>query len=233
MGSEIPQLHVFFFPFMAHGHMIPTVDMAKLSGTRGVKTSIITTPANAPLGLEAGLPEGCENVDATKNGDATKSMEMTIKIFKATAMLQEPLDRAAPKRMPVLDGTSFFCLSTSACMAMYEPHKQVSSDSELFVVSDLPGDIKLRRNQLPDFMISNEETDFTKLLKDSIKAELKSISVVVNSFYELEPAFADYYSNVLGRQAWHIGPFSLCNRNLEDKASRGKQASLDETECLK
>ena len=90
MGSEIRQLHIFFFPFMAHGHMIPTVDMAKVFGTRGVKTSIITTPANAPLfsktiqrsndlGIdmdlkiikfpyaEAGLPEGCENVDAITN----------------------------------------------------------------------------------------------------------------------------------------------------------------------
>ncbi|KAK2665039.1 hypothetical protein Ddye_003613 [Dipteronia dyeriana] len=82
MGSEIPQLHIFFFPFMAHGHMIPLVDMSKLFGTRGVKISIISTPANAPLlsstiqrsndlgiemdlkiinfPVEAGLPEGCE-----------------------------------------------------------------------------------------------------------------------------------------------------------------------------
>ncbi|KAI9182127.1 hypothetical protein LWI28_022354 [Acer negundo] len=117
MSSEICQLHVFFFPFMAHGHMIPTVDMAKLFGTRGVKTSIITTPANAPLFanpiqrsndlgidmdlkiikfpyVEAGLPEGCENVDATTNStDPIKSMEMAIKFLKATAMLQEPLEQ--------------------------------------------------------------------------------------------------------------------------------------------
>ncbi|XWS54773.1 hypothetical protein CRYUN_Cryun10bG0118100 [Craigia yunnanensis] len=81
MGSESPKVHMFFFPFMAHCHMIPTVDMAKLFANRGVKTTIITTPLNASflsktirrskesgidIGIkalkfptvEAGLPEG-------------------------------------------------------------------------------------------------------------------------------------------------------------------------------
>ncbi|CAN0846393.1 Scopoletin glucosyltransferase [Linum grandiflorum] len=43
------QLHVFFFPFMAHGHMIPAIDMAKVFASRGVKATIVTTPLNAPL----------------------------------------------------------------------------------------------------------------------------------------------------------------------------------------
>ncbi|TXG64259.1 hypothetical protein EZV62_011253 [Acer yangbiense] len=281
MGSEIPQLHIFFFPFMAHGHIIPTVDMAKLFGTRGVKTSIITTPANASLfsntiqrsndlGIEmdlkiikfpyaeAGLPEGCENVDALTNGDKSKaSMEMIIKFFKAAVMLQEPLeqllrncrpdclvadmffpwatDAAAKFRIPrlVFHGNGFFSLCTSACMTMYEPQKQVSSDSEPFLVPGLPGDIKLTRKQLPDMMRLNEGTDFTRMLKASKEAELKSFGVVVNSFYELEPAYADCYRNVLGRRAWNVGPVSLCNGSFEDKASRGKQATIDENECLK
>uniref|UniRef100_A0A6N2JX61 Uncharacterized protein n=1 Tax=Salix viminalis TaxID=40686 RepID=A0A6N2JX61_SALVM len=49
MGSLGRQLHIFFFPFLAHGHMIPSVDMAKLFASRGVKTTIITTPLNAPF----------------------------------------------------------------------------------------------------------------------------------------------------------------------------------------
>ncbi|KAK2665040.1 hypothetical protein Ddye_003614 [Dipteronia dyeriana] len=278
MGSEIRQIHIFFFPFMAHGHMIPTVDMAKRFGTRGVKTSIITTPANASLFsntiqrsndlgiemdlklikfpcVEVGLPEGCENIDAvTKIGTG---MDVFINFLKATAMLQEPLeqllreckpdclvadmffpwatDAAAKFGIPrlVFHGTGFFSLCTMACMTIYEPHKQVSSDSEPFVVPGLPGDIKLTRKQLSDMMKSNEETAFTKIIKASKESELKSYGVVVNSFYELESAYADYYRNVLGRKAWHIGPLSLCNRNLEDKASRGKQASIDDNECLK
>ncbi|TXG62624.1 hypothetical protein EZV62_009618 [Acer yangbiense] len=50
--------------------------------------------------------------------------------------------------------------------------------------------------------------------------------------YELEPTYADYCRNVLGKKAWHIGPVWLCNRNFKDKAWWGKQSSIDEYECL-
>ncbi|TXG54095.1 hypothetical protein EZV62_019351 [Acer yangbiense] len=135
-------------------------------------------------------------------------------------MSEEKID--AKFRIPrlVFHGTGFFSLCTTAYMTMYEPHKQVSSDSEPFMVPGLPGDIKLTRKQLPDMMKSNHETDITKMLKASKEAELKSYGAVINSFYELElePAYADYYRNVLGMRAWHVGPVPLCN---EDKASNG------------
>jgi len=62
---------------------------------------------------------------------------------------------------------------------------------------------------------------------------LRSYGVVVNNFYELEKVYADHSRNVLGRKAWHIGPLSLCNKDNEEKAHRGKEASIDEHECLK
>ncbi|KAF2374192.1 hypothetical protein BSN81_16790, partial [Acinetobacter baylyi] len=56
----------------------------------------------------------------------------------------------------------------------------------------------------------------------------KELGVIVNSFYELEPVYADHYRKVFGRKAWHIGPVSLCNKAVEDKAEmRGMEASLD------
>jgi hypothetical protein len=30
-----------------------------------------------------------------------------------------------------------------------------------------------------------------------------------------------------------VGPFSLCNRDIEDKAGQGKEASIAQHECLK
>ena len=44
MASESRQLHIFFFPIMARGHLIPTVDSAKLFAARGVKATFVTTP---------------------------------------------------------------------------------------------------------------------------------------------------------------------------------------------
>ncbi|XP_061958435.1 scopoletin glucosyltransferase-like [Populus nigra] len=278
MGSLGHQLHIFFFPFLAHGHMIPTVDMAKLFASRGVKTTIITTPLNAPLfsktiqktkdlgfdidiqtikfpAAEAGLPEGCENTDAFITNE--NAGEMTKKFFIATTFLQEPFEKVLQERHPdcvvadmffpwatdaaakfgiprlVFHGTSNFALSAGESVRLYEPHKKVSSDYEPFVVPNLPGDIKLTRKQLPDFIRENVQNDFTKLVIASKESELRSFGVILNSFYELEPAYADYYRKVLGRRAWNVGPVSLCDRDIEDKSGRGKEASIDQHECLK
>ncbi|KAJ6705295.1 GLYCOSYLTRANSFERASE [Salix purpurea] len=246
MGSLGRQLHIFFFPFLAHGHMIPSVDMAKLFASRGVKTTIITTPLNAPFfsktiqktkdsgfdidiqtiefpAAEAGLPEGCENTDAFITN------EMTKKLIVATTLLQEPFEKVLQERHPdcivadmffpwatdaaakfgiprlVFHGISNFALCAGECVRLYEPHKQVSSDSEPFVVPNLPGDIiKLTRKQLPASVREDVENDFTKLVKASKESELRSFGVVVNSFYELEPAYADHYRKVLGRRAWNL-----------------------------
>ncbi|PSS02691.1 Scopoletin glucosyltransferase [Actinidia chinensis var. chinensis] len=65
-----------------------------------------------------------------------------------------------------------------------------------------------------------------------MEAEAASYGVVVNSFRELEPAYAEHYKKVIGRKVWHIGPVSLSNRDNEDKARRGNKTSIDEHECL-
>lgn len=277
MGGEENQVHIFFFPFMAHGHMIPTIDMAKLFASRGVKATIVTTPLNEPLvsrtiqrskdlgfdiniktikfpAVEVGLPEGCENADSITSHETQG--EMTTNFFMATTMLQQPLekllqechpdcliadmflpwttDAAAKFGIPrlVFHGISCFSLCTSDCLNRYKPYKKVSSDSELFVVPELPGDIKFTSKQLPDYMKQNVETDFTRLIQKVRESSLKSYGIVVNSFYELESDYANFFKE-LGRKAWHIGPVSLCNREFEDKAQRGKEASVDEHECLK
>lgn len=277
MGGEENQVHIFFFPFMAHGHMIPTIDMAKLFASRGVKATIVTTPLNEPLvsrtiqrskdlgfdiniktikfpAVEVGLPEGCENADSITSHETQG--EMTANFFMATTMLQQPLEKLLQECHPdcliadmflpwttgaaakfgiprlVFHGISCFSLCTSDCLFRYKPYKKVSSDSELFVVPELPGDIKFTSKQLPDYMKQNVETDFTRLIQKVRDSSLKSYGIVVNSFYELESDYANFFKE-LGRKAWHIGPVSLCNREFEDKAQRGKEASVDEHECLK
>ncbi|KAG5062726.1 hypothetical protein JHK85_003909 [Glycine max] len=62
MSSDHRPLHIFFFPFLAHGHIIPTVDMAKLFAAKGIKATIITTPINAPL-ISKAIGNNCLIVD--------------------------------------------------------------------------------------------------------------------------------------------------------------------------
>ncbi|GJR29653.1 UDP-glycosyltransferase 73C6-like protein [Tanacetum coccineum] len=86
--ETINKLHLILIPFLAPGHTIPMIEMAKLLAQRkNVKVTIVTTPVNAirygpslqqhinsglPVcllelpfaGVENGLPEGCESADA-------------------------------------------------------------------------------------------------------------------------------------------------------------------------
>ncbi|GMI88261.1 UDP-glycosyltransferase 73B4 [Hibiscus trionum] len=282
MERQIPQLHVFFLPLLAHGHLIPTVDMAKMFADRGVKTTIITTPLNASAfsntirrskesgndigvrilkfpAVEVGLPEGFESSDMMFTSQEGIKWELLNKFNQAMFMLQQPFEQLLQECKPdclvadwfipwatdaankygiprlVFHGTSFFALCASACMRLYEPHEKVQSGSESFVVPNLPGDIELPISQLPKYSSAQDvETDFfTKLLKAAGEAELKSYGVIVNSFYELEASYVDYYRNVMGKKAWHIGPVSLCNRENIDKTERGNKSAIDEHECLK
>jgi len=277
MGNEKRQLHMFFFPFMAQGHMIPAIDMAKLFASRGIKATIVTTPLNAPLlaktiqrsqnlgveigvlvikfpTIEAGLPEGCESFHMASSHGVQQ------KFIKATTMLEPQIDQLLQEHAPdclvadmlfpwatdiatkygvprlVFHGTGFFPLCALECLRLYEPGKNVSSDSELFSIPNLPNDIKLTRAQLPVLAEENVESTefFAKFFKDLRESEARSYGVVVNSFYELEQDYVDHYRKVMGRKAWHIGPLSVCIKDTEDKAQRGKASSIDEHGyCLK
>lgn len=259
---------------MAHGHMLPTLDMAKVFSSRGVKTTVITTHQHAPMFnkaieksrsmgfdisirvikfpcVEAGLPEGTESPDQIKSGD------LLPKFFMATTLFQEPIeqllqecrphcliadlffpwatDSAAKFGIPrlVFHGSSSFAISATECVRRYKPYNNVSSDSEPFVIPDLPNQIKLTRGQLSTYERQEIQSDFTKMMQHARDSDLKCYGVVVNSFYELESDYAEFYQKKLGRRAWHIGPFLLWNKEAEDKAQRGKKSSIDEHDCLK
>lgn len=49
-------------------------------------------------------------------------------------------------------------------------------------------------------------------------AEQYSFGQVINGFYGLEPAYVDHCRNAMRKKIWLVGPVSLCNNNLEDKA---------------
>ncbi|CAK9178650.1 unnamed protein product [Ilex paraguariensis] len=115
---------------------------------------------------------------------------------------------------------------------LYEPFKNVSSDSEPIALPNLPHDITFIKTQVNPHERREIETDMGKLFSEVKESELISYGVIVNSFYELEPEYSNHYTKVFGRRAWHIGPLLLCNVDIEDKAERGKKASIDKHECI-
>ncbi|XP_022742795.1 scopoletin glucosyltransferase-like [Durio zibethinus] len=275
MASHSRQLHLVFFPHLAHSHLIPTVDMARLFARHGVMVTIVTTPLNALLfadmiqrekelgfdisshvikfpAAEVGLPQGCENVSSIT------SQEMASKFLKAVNLFQQPLQQLLEELRPdclvadgmfpwatdiaskfgiprlVFYGTNCFAHCVTDSLKRHEPFKKVASESELFDVPGLPDQIKMTRLQLPDYFKETADTERKRLMNEAIEAELTSYGVLVNSFHELEPAYSELYSKVIGRKAWHVGPVSLCNKKNNDKAEIGNAASsINKHECLR
>nr|KYP70991.1 Cytokinin-O-glucosyltransferase 1 [Cajanus cajan] len=175
--------HFVLFPLMAQGHIIPMMDIARLLAQRGIIITIFTTPKNASRfnsvlsravssGLqirivqlhfpskEAGLPEGCENVDMVTSEDM-------YKIFYAINMLQkqaeELFEALTPKPSCII---SDFCIHWTtqvaqryhiprisfhgfSCFALHCLHQinsskvceNITSESEYFTIPGIPDQI--------------------------------------------------------------------------------------------
>ncbi|XP_056844184.1 UDP-glycosyltransferase 73B3-like isoform X2 [Raphanus sativus] len=140
MGSNPQRFHVMFFPFMGHGHMIPTLDMANLLSSRGAKSTIVTTPLNSKIlqkhidtfknlnpslemeiqildfpCVQLGLPEGCENLDfLTLNNNDDREV-MILKFFLSTSFFKDQLEKLLETTRPdCLIADMFFPWATKA-----------------------------------------------------------------------------------------------------------------------
>lgn len=273
MESEARQLHIFLLPLMAQGHTIPMIDIARLFAARGMKSSIISTPVNAMQfidiidhdrqsgldinvqiirfpAVEAGLPEGCENMNLVT------SQEMVFSFFNALGLLQQQFEKLVQEQKPdcvvadmffpwatdvanahgiprlLFHGTSNFSMIVMEIIRLYAPQEKVKSNSEVFVIPELPDKIEITKSQLPLNGEVDSKSPFFEIREKIRESEVKSFGVLVNSFYELEPGYTDYYKKNMGRRSWNIGPVSLYNRSVTNKAQRGKKASVDEQHCL-
>ncbi|KAJ8622788.1 hypothetical protein MRB53_031317 [Persea americana] len=255
------QPHFLMIPIMAQGHMIPMMDMAKLLAQRGAVITFITTPLNAarlrttvdrtvnssdlqirfvelrfPC-LEAGLPDGCENIDMIPF-----AADMKKKFFVAIEMLQQPVEKLLQEHehpLPscmisdtfiswtsetaqkfciprlVFHGTSSFSLLCSYNVRHCNAHESVGSESEPFLIPGLSHRIEITKAQLPGSFVTNSDM---KHLYDKIReAESSADGVVLNSFDELEMEYADMYRKATGKRTWAVGPVSLCNKETLDK----------------
>ncbi|GKV04583.1 hypothetical protein SLEP1_g16727 [Rubroshorea leprosula] len=219
-----------------------TIDRTFNSGHQ-ISLEIIHFPS-----AEVGLPEGCENITSAE------TQEMTMKLFHGVDILQAEITRLFRERRPscivsdslfpwttdvakelgiprlAFNGSGFFSVCIADSLNRYEPHKSITSETEPFVVPGFPDQVMLTRSQLPD--IVKTTTGFSEMFDKIREAEMKSFGFLINSFYELEPAYVDYLRNVVGMQAWHVGPVSLLNGDTDDKADRGDKASVSRHACL-
>ncbi|CAA6661203.1 unnamed protein product [Spirodela intermedia] len=268
MDSEGQQLHIFIFPLMASGHLLPAVDIAKLFAEKGVRVSIITTAGEEPAiqascrSSEAGrrvrtlLVEWSSSAIGLPDSlSSVKTLDMHMDFLMRTSALRPSFEQLVKDHHPaaivtdsfypwtaevaeevgiprlVFDGRSFFTLCLSDKINLSTDTQESSADSgDRIVIPGIPHRIELIRSQL--FDAKKMRPDFPDVFMKMKEAEGRSYGTVVNSFYELEPDYADHYRKVMGRKAWHIGPVSLCNKDPADSAMRGGRTTLEQTRCL-
>ena len=271
-GCNDQRPHFVLVPLMAQGHTIPMVDMACLIAERGALVSFITTPVNAarirpvidqvhaagiPVRFvelkfpcaEAGLPEGCENVDLVPSEDLYKPF------FKAISLLAQPLELYLREVEPtpsciITDFCNYFTAGVARelnipriifhgpscffilCMHNVREHKAydgVDDEFEPVVLPNLPLRIEASRAQAPGWFAG----PFWEDVRDKAReAEASADGVVINTFYELEAEIVEYYKKAIGKPVWTLGPLSLYNKDFTSKAMRGKKSSVDEQQVL-
>lgn len=270
MGSQT-DLNFVLFPLMSQGHMIPMMDIARiLSQQQGVTVTIITTPHNAsrfaksihsgsqirlvelPFPYkEAGLPDGCENLDMLP------SLSSSLSFFNAANTLQEPVEKlfqhltppptciisdmclpytaniATKFNIPRISflGQSCFTLLCLYNLGIHKVLHNITSETEYFVLPGIPHKIEMTKSQIPGQGESNE--NWQEFYAKTAAAEAVSYGVVMNSFEELELDYAKGYKKAKNDKVWCLGPVSLSNKNHSDKSERGNKASTDEHYCLK
>ncbi|XP_020250752.1 anthocyanidin 3-O-glucosyltransferase 4-like isoform X2 [Asparagus officinalis] len=114
-------------------------------------------------------------------------------------------------------GTGCFPLSVELSILMNRA--QIGSVDE-FIVPGLPNKVYLTRFKLAETTLPGEKSK--EFFDRARKVNLSTVDLVVNSFSDLEPAYAEYYQRVMGKRAWMVGPVSLCNQEPSDMVERGR-----------
>ncbi|KAK7252020.1 hypothetical protein RIF29_35693 [Crotalaria pallida] len=259
MESKIAPVKMFFFPFVGGGHQIPMIDTARVFASHGAISTIITTPSNAidfnssitrdqQSGLNITihiltLPPNIAEITDMSAGPMTDTSAL-LEPFKDFLIHDKPdcividffhrwagevVDELQIRRL-MFTGNACFPRCVQENIRKHVQLEDLSSDYEPFVVPHLPNRIEMTRSRVPIFL--RNPSQFPDRLKTMKNLEEKSFGTIVNSFYELEPAYADYIRKDFGMKAWLVGPVSLCNRSKEDKTDRGKLSTIDEQSCL-
>ncbi|KAK8962911.1 hypothetical protein KSP40_PGU018563 [Platanthera guangdongensis] len=113
----------------------------------------------------------------------------------------------------------FFARCLEDAYLKQNPMHDLAPDAQTFVLHSLPDRFEFLRSQFPGPDEFAKNTTLCRIWNEALEVNRKSYGAVVNSFYELEPDYAEYFRNVMGEKAWGVGPVSLSNdKNTNEKS---------------
>ncbi|CAI9757489.1 unnamed protein product [Fraxinus pennsylvanica] len=204
-----------------------------------------------------GVPPGVENTDklpsmacflpfaiATKNmqHDFEKAIQnlQPVSCIISDTFLGWTQQSAAKLGIPRLVFSGMGIFSTTVCQIMVNdrPHAGAVSPDSPFLIPDFPK-LKLTRNDFAPPLCDIEPTgEWVDFMGEQVLAEAKSHGLIVNSFYELESSYVDYWNQKMGPKAWCVGPLGVAKQVppsmaamekplyiqwLDDKSAKGEK----------
>ncbi|CAN4086168.1 unnamed protein product [Withania somnifera] len=111
-------------------------------------------------------------------------------------------------------GMSIFATTLYQLLGIERPHAETTSLDKPFTFSSFPW-LKFTRNDFEppfgDLEPKGPAVDF--MIEQGISIA-KSRGMITNSFYKLEPRFADYFNQHLGPKSWCVGPLCLTKQPM-------------------
>ncbi|KAM7512439.1 hypothetical protein LguiB_011314 [Lonicera macranthoides] len=179
----------------------------------------------------AGVPDGVESTDKLPSmslfvpfANATKLMkphfERALEILpRVTFMITDgflgwTLDSATKFGIPrfVYYGLGTFAMTMCHVMGSSRHLLDAESKDELFEMADFPT-VKLTINDFePAFTDSNPKGPHYEFVMEQIIATSKSYGLIVNSFYELDSQYLEYWNREAEPKLWCLGPFCLADQ---------------------
>ncbi|KAJ4806700.1 hypothetical protein LUZ62_019266 [Rhynchospora pubera] len=118
MATQSSPLHIVLFPFLAHGHLLPMADVARIFALHGVKCTILTTRGNVTY-IETTIEQTNEYLksknepshmpisislihfpsaeiglpEGIENASASSSREIQQKFFQGLFLLEKPFEQ--------------------------------------------------------------------------------------------------------------------------------------------
>ncbi|XP_060190003.1 solanidine UDP-glucose glucosyltransferase 1-like [Lycium barbarum] len=226
----------------------------------GHSISIHTIPFPS---AKVGLPEGIESFSAATSPEMPpkifygifllqKPMEDKIREISPDCIFSDmyfpwTVDIAEELKIPriLFNQSSYTYNSILHNLKVYKPHEQQlkleANFQGSFLVPGLPDKIEFKLSQLTDDLrkaADDDRTSFDSLLDQVRDSEGRSYCIVHDTFYELEPAYADYYQKIKKTKCWHIGPISHFSSKIRseeliaDVVTAGNSSRNDAVEWL-